>query len=51
MLLIGIIIGSIAGYFGNYMITKPILNDLQDRLYTLEENHDTLESNYNNLTE
>ena len=50
MLLIGIIIGSTAGYFGNYMITKPILDDLQDRLYTLEEDYDTLESNYNNLT-
>jgi len=50
MLLIGIIIGSVAGYFGNYMVTKPILDDFQDRLYTLEEDYDTLESNYNNLT-
>jgi archaellum component FlaC len=50
MLLIGIIIGSVAGYFGNYLITKPILDDFQDRLYTLEEEYDTLQSNYNNLT-
>ncbi|MCW4011942.1 MAG: hypothetical protein NWF07_03010 [Candidatus Bathyarchaeota archaeon] len=50
MLLIGIIIGSVGGYFGNYMVTKPILDDFQDRLYTLEGDYDTLESNYNNLT-
>lgn len=50
MLLIGIIIGSTVGYFGNVMVTRPILTDLQDRLYTLEDNYDTLESNYENLT-
>jgi uncharacterized membrane-anchored protein YhcB (DUF1043 family) len=50
MLLIGIIIGSTAGYFGNVMVTRPILTDLQDRLHTLEDNYDTLESNYENLT-
>lgn len=51
MLLIGIIIGSTAGYFGNVLVTRPILTDLQDRLYTLEDNYNTLESNYNNLSE
>ena len=50
MLLIGVIIGSTAGYFGNEYLTGPILTDLQTRLYDLEENYDSLEANFNELS-
>jgi len=50
MLLIGVIIGSTAGYFGNEYLTGPILTDLQTRLYDLEENYDFLEANFNELS-
>ncbi|MBE0633657.1 hypothetical protein IH574_03725, partial [Candidatus Bathyarchaeota archaeon] len=44
MLLIGIIIGSTAGYFGNVLVTRPILTDLQDRMQTLEDDYDSLDA-------
>jgi hypothetical protein len=50
-LLIGVIIGSVAGYYGNVLVTRPILDDFQNRLYSLEEDYDTLEQGYNQLTE
>ena len=50
MLLIGVIIGSTAGYFGNLMVTRPILTDLQDRLQTLEEDYDSLDASFNELS-
>ena len=50
MLLIGIIIGSTAGYFGNLIVTQPILTDLQNRLQTLEEDYDSLDANFNELS-
>ena len=51
MLLIGVIIGSTAGYFGNVYLTRPILTDLQTRLYDLEENYDNLETDFNTLSD
>ncbi len=50
MLLIGVIIGSAAGYLGNEYMTRPILTDLQTRLYDLEENYDSLEANFKELS-
>jgi hypothetical protein len=50
MLLIGVIIGATAGYFGNVYLTQPILTDLQTRLYDLEEDHDNLETSFNELS-
>jgi len=50
MLLIGVIIGGTAGYFGNVYLTQPILTDLQTRLYDLEENYDNLETDFNELS-
>jgi hypothetical protein len=49
MLLIGIIIGSTAGYFGNIYLTQPILTDLQTRINDLENDHDSLEASYSEL--
>ncbi len=49
-LLIGIIIGSTAGYFGNLLVTHPILTDLKDRLQNLEDEYDTLDANYNTMS-
>ena len=49
MLLIGIIIGSTAGYFGNELITRPIRDDLQIRLYSLEHDFESLEASFNEL--
>jgi hypothetical protein len=49
MLLIGIIIGSTAGYFGNELITRPIRDDLQTRLYSLEHDFESLEASFNEL--
>ncbi|TRO52736.1 hypothetical protein E2P71_07270 [Candidatus Bathyarchaeota archaeon] len=50
MLLIGVIIGSIAGYYGNLMVTQPILTDLQDRLQTLEDDYDSLDASFTELS-
>lgn len=51
MLLIGVIIGSTAGYFGNQYFTKPMITDLQDRVQNLEEDYDELEANYSEVSE
>jgi len=50
MLLIGVIIGATAGYLGNVYLTQPILTDLQTRLYDLEEDHDNLETSFDELS-
>jgi hypothetical protein len=50
MLLIGIIVGSTVGYFGNEFVTRPIRTDLQNRLYDLEQNYDSLEASFNELS-
>ncbi len=50
MLLIGVIIGATAGYFGNVYLTQPILTDLQTRLYDLEEDHYNLETSFDELS-
>ncbi|MFH1178807.1 MAG: hypothetical protein V1710_00450 [Candidatus Bathyarchaeota archaeon] len=50
MLLISIIIGSTAGYFGNVLVTHPILTDLQDRMQTLEDDYDSLDASFNELS-
>ena len=50
MLLIGVIIGSVAGYYGNLMVTQPILRDLQDRLQTLEDDYDSLDASFTELS-
>jgi hypothetical protein len=49
MLLIGVIIGSTAGYFGNELITRPIRDDLQTRLFGLEQDYESLEASLNEL--
>jgi hypothetical protein len=50
MLLIGVIIGSTVGYFGNVYLTQPILDDLKNRLNNLEGDYDDLEMQYTELS-
>ncbi len=50
MLLIGVIIGSTAGYFGNVLVTRPILTDLQDRMQGIEDDYNSLDASFNELS-
>jgi uncharacterized membrane-anchored protein YhcB (DUF1043 family) len=50
MLLVGVIIGSAVGYFGNTMIMDPRINDLQSQINTLEEEYSELETDLEELT-
>jgi hypothetical protein len=50
MLLIGVIIGASAGYFGNTYLTQPILDDFQNRINELEDDHNALETQYSELS-